>query len=155
MKDLDPYLHGPIFEPIRRDPQMFAADGPIVLTLEEAPIPTVRDRGLLVRNAYSLVSSGTERSKIELARSNLFEKARQRPDQVRHVLNNLRQEGFLPTYQKVMTRLDTPITLGYCSAGVVIEVGEGVQEFHAGDRVACAGEGYACHADVVCVPKDR
>jgi len=109
---------------------------------------------LLVRNSYSLISAGTERSKIELARSNLLDKARQRPDQVRQVLNNLRQEGLIPTYQKVMTRLDTPITLGYCSAGVAIEVGERAQEFKIGDRVACAGEGYACHAEVVSVPKN-
>ena len=124
------------------------------LRIEDAPPPALRSGGVLVQNAYSLISAGTERSKIELARSNLLDKARQRPDQMRQVLNNLRQEGLIPTYQKVMTRLDTPITLGYCSAGVVIEVGEEAQELRVGDRVACAGEGYACHAEVIYVPRN-
>lgn len=124
------------------------------LLVQDAPLPALIASGLLVRNSYSLISTGTERSKIELARSNLLDKARQRPDQVRQVLNNLRQEGLIPTYHKVMTRLNSLITLGYCSAGMVIEVGEGAQEFQIGDRVACAGEGYACHAEVVYVPRN-
>lgn len=123
------------------------------LRVEEVPVPALRPVGVLVRNAFSLISPGTERAQLELARASLLEKARQRPEQVRQVLRSARQEGWLTTYRKVMDRLDTPVAVGYCSAGVVLEVGREVTEFRAGDRVACAGEGHGGHAEVVYVPK--
>lgn len=123
------------------------------LRVEEAPVPALRPAGVLVRNAFSLISPGTERAQMELARASLLEKARQRPEQVRQVLRSLRQEGWLATYRKVMDRLDTPVTVGYCSAGVVLEAGGAAGEFRVGDRVACAGEGHGSHAEVVYVPR--
>lgn len=123
-----------------------------VLSVEDVPIPAVSPTGVLVRSAFSLISAGTERSKIQVARANLVEKARQRPDQVRQVLTNLTQEGVVATARKVLTRLNTPATLGYCSAGVVEDVGAEISEFKPGDRVACAGEGFACHAEWTSVP---
>jgi predicted dehydrogenase len=51
-----------------------------------------------------------------------------------------------------MKKLDAYSPLGYSSAGVVIAVGEGVTEFAIGDKVACAGVGYANHAELVAVP---
>ncbi len=123
------------------------------LSVEEVPIPALRPQGVLVRNAFSLISPGTERAMMELARAGLLEKARQRPDQVRQVLRSARQEGWLTTFRKVMDRLDTPVSVGYCSAGTVIEVGSEVTEFRLGDRVACAGEGHGAHAEVVYVPR--
>lgn len=123
------------------------------LRLEEVPVPALRPTGVLVRNAFSLISPGTERAQLELARASLLEKARQRPEQVRAVLRSARQEGWLTTYRKVMDRLDTPVAVGYCSAGVVLEVGSEAGEFRVGDRVACAGEGHGGHAEVVYVPK--
>src|SRR3954471_15517784 len=94
------------------------------LLVEEVPDPAVRPAFLLVQNAYSLVSAGTERSKVTLGQANLVQKARRRPDQVKLVLDNVRREGLLPTYKKVRTRLDTPTSLGYSSAGIVIAHGE-------------------------------
>ncbi len=123
------------------------------LSVEEVPIPALRPQGVLVRNAFSLISPGTERAMMELARASLLEKARQRPEQVRQVLRSARQEGWLTTFRKVMDRLDTPVSVGYCSAGTVIEVGSEVTEFRIGDRVACAGEGHGAHAEVVYVPR--
>jgi NADPH:quinone reductase-like Zn-dependent oxidoreductase len=123
------------------------------LSVEEVPIPALRPQGVLVRNAFSLISPGTERAMMELARASLLEKARQRPEQVRQVLRSARQEGWLTTFRKVMDRLDTPVSVGYCSAGTVIEVGSEVTEFRLGDRVACAGEGHGAHAEVVYVPR--
>ncbi|MCH8947402.1 MAG: hypothetical protein IH789_07200 [Acidobacteria bacterium] len=124
-----------------------------VLCVEEAPVPALRPVGVLVRNAYSLISPGTERAQLQLARASLLEKARQRPERLRQVVRNFRQEGWLATYRKVMDRLDTPVALGYCSAGVVEDVGREVEGIRLGDRVACAGEGHGSHADVVYVPR--
>jgi predicted dehydrogenase len=122
--------------------------------LLEVPTPRA-DRGTaLVRTAASLVSVGTERALLEFAGKSLLAKARSRPDLVRQTLDKARREGWLAAWQAVRNRLDQPLPLGYSAAGTVIEVGAGVQAFHPGDRVACAGGGYALHAEVLRVPQN-
>jgi polar amino acid transport system substrate-binding protein len=122
------------------------------LAVVEVPEPACLPGHVLVRNAFSFVSPGTERAAREVAKSSLLAKARQRPDQVKKVFERIRTEGVLATYEKVRARLEEPIPLGYSSAGVVIEAGEGVEGIYPGMRVACAGAGYANHAHVVSVP---
>jgi predicted PhzF superfamily epimerase YddE/YHI9 len=82
---------------------------------------------VVVANAASLVSAGTERYVVELARKSLLGKARQRPDQVRRVLQKIRDEGLIATARQVLAKLDEPMPLGYSSAGVVLECGRGVR----------------------------
>lgn len=65
------------------------------LKVEEVPIPTLKSGGLLVRNAYSLVSVGTEKTKVNLAQKSILGKAKARPDQVKLVLNDIKQGGLL------------------------------------------------------------
>src|SRR5919109_923114 len=124
------------------------------LKIEEVPQPALKRGGVLVKNIFSLISAGTERSTVSTGQSSLLGKAIKRPDLVDLVLHNVRRDGMINTYQKVIHRLDTPKALGYSSAGVVIEASNDVTEFQSGDRVACAGDGYACHAEVVFVPKN-
>lgn len=124
------------------------------LKIAEVPAPALKPGGVLVKNHYSLVSAGTERAVIEFAKQSLIEKARSRPDLVKQVLNKIRTDGLISTYRAAMQRLDEPLPLGYSSAGEVIEVGQGVEEFCKGDLVACGGGGYASHAEVVFVPKN-
>jgi polar amino acid transport system substrate-binding protein len=113
----------------------------------------LRPGGVLVRTAFSLISAGTERAKVEVARKNLLGKALARPDQVRQVLAAARQSGLAATYQKVRSRLDALSPLGYSLAGIVTAVGANVDGLAVGDRVACMGAGYANHAEVVFVPQ--
>jgi predicted dehydrogenase len=120
----------------------------------DVPAPQCGRGEILVRVGASLVSAGTERMVIEFAEKNIFEKALARPDLVRQVLNKATREGVLSTIQAVRQRLDTELALGYSNAGEVIEVGQGVAEFQVGDRVACAGGGYASHAEIVRVPRN-
>jgi predicted dehydrogenase/threonine dehydrogenase-like Zn-dependent dehydrogenase len=120
----------------------------------EVPIPALAPGLVLVRNHFSVVSPGTEKMAIDFARKSLLGKARSRPDLVRQVLRKLSQEGPLPTARAVMNRLDVPQPLGYSCAGVVERVGAGVGGFAPGDRVACAGAGYANHAEWVAVPEN-
>lgn len=125
-----------------------------VIEIDEVPVPTLTDQFVLVRNAASVISAGTEKTKIDMGRKNLLQKARARPDLVRQVLKKLKTEGLAKTLQTVNSRLDSPSPLGYSCAGSVIAVGGLVEGIQPGDRVACGGAGHANHADVVAVPKN-
>ncbi len=116
--------------------------------LEEVPVPLVRKGHILVQTTRSLVSIGTERMLVEFGKSNLLSKARQQPEKVKMVLDKIKSDGLMPTLEAVFNKLEQPIPLGYCQAGIVIEVGDGVSEFKVGDRVATNGS----HAEYVCVP---
>src|SRR5207248_2907180 len=102
----------------------------------------------------SAISAGTERAKLEKAEKSLLGKALARPDLVRQVIDFARREGVRAAYQRVQTRLNTLCPLGYSCAGTVIAVGEGVDEFQSGDRVACGGGGYANHSEINFVPRN-
>jgi predicted dehydrogenase/threonine dehydrogenase-like Zn-dependent dehydrogenase len=122
------------------------------ISVDELPVPKLRPGHVLVRNAFSLISAGTERTSVETAQASMVQKARMRPDLVRQVIDNFRREGLVATYNKVRDRLDNYKDLGYSSAGVVVE--SGVSDIKVGDRVACAGVGYAAHAEIVSIPRN-
>jgi predicted dehydrogenase/threonine dehydrogenase-like Zn-dependent dehydrogenase len=123
------------------------------IEVAEVPAPRALPGCVLVRIAASLVSAGTERASSDFAAKSLLQKARSRPDLVREVMNKIRRDGVLSAVSAVRSRLDQPAALGYSSAGTVIEVGEGITDLRAGDRVACAGAGFAVHAEFACVPR--
>lgn len=122
------------------------------LSLLSVPVPACRPGGVVVRTAYSLISAGTELMKVSESKLSLVGKARARPDQVRKVLQSVRQQGLRATYQKVMNRLDSYTPLGYSLSGIVVEVGDGAEEFQVGQPVACAGNQFAFHAEYNWVP---
>ncbi len=123
-------------------------------TVEDIPIPAPRAGMALVRTAASLVSAGTERMLVEFAEKSLLGKARSRPDLAKQVLDKARREGLLTTVAAAFNRLDQPMALGYSSAGVIVSLGSGMEGFKAGQRVACAGGGYAVHAEYALVPRN-
>ncbi|MCK4428350.1 MAG: zinc-binding dehydrogenase, partial [candidate division Zixibacteria bacterium] len=122
------------------------------LKVEEVPHPILTPKGVLVRNEYSLISKGTERMKVDFARKSMVAKAKSRPDLVKQVLKNVKKEGWGTTFRKVMNKLESSAPLGYSSASEVMAVGELVEGIEVGDKVACAGAGYANHAEIVSVP---
>ncbi|QQS44834.1 MAG: bi-domain-containing oxidoreductase [Acidobacteriota bacterium] len=124
------------------------------LKVDEVPETICKRGGILVTNVASLISAGTEKMAVGLARKSLAGKARERPDLVRQVLDKLKRDGLMNTIQTVRARLDAPLALGYSCAGIVREVGAGADEFCVGDRVACAGMNYASHAETVFIPKN-
>ena len=123
-------------------------------SVAEVPIPSPKPGTALIRTAASLVSAGTERMVVEFAEKSLIGKARSRPDLVKQVLDKARREGLLTTVDAAFNRLDQPMPLGYSSAGTILALGQGVEGFKVGDRVACAGGGYAVHAEYAVVPKN-
>ncbi len=124
------------------------------LGIYEVPPPICKDEGVLIETTASLVSAGTEKMILDLAKKSLLGKAKARPDLVKQVINKMKKEGIKNTIKKVLTKLDTPIPLGYSCAGKIIEIGKKVKGVRIGDRVACGGAGYATHAEINYVPKN-
>lgn len=124
------------------------------MAVEEVPVPLLGPGMILVRNRYSLVSPGTEGTTVKSARKSLLAKAKERPKEAKAVLEMFRRQGAVATYRAVMKKLDAYSPLGYSCAGEAIAIGEGVEGFAVGDLVACAGVGYANHAEIVAVPKN-
>jgi predicted dehydrogenase/threonine dehydrogenase-like Zn-dependent dehydrogenase len=122
--------------------------------VEEIPMPTPQAGQALVQVAASLVSAGTERMVVAFAEKSLVGKARARPDLVRQVLDKVRREGLASTLQATFNRLDQPMALGYSSAGTIVALGAAMDGFKVGQRVACAGGGYAVHAEYNVVPRN-
>jgi len=125
-------------------------DGSIQLV--DVPPPAIAGPGVIVRTTASVVSAGTERLIAEFAGKSLIGKARARPDLVKQVREKLRRDGLRATLQAVFARLDKPLPLGYSAAGRVIDSSD-AGDLRAGDRVACAGATYACHAEIIFVPR--
>ena len=124
------------------------------LGLFDAPPPLCESTGVLLNTTASLVSAGTEKMIVDIAKKSLVGKAKARPDLVKQVIDKMKQEGIKNTLEKVFTKLDTPIPLGYSCAGRVIEVGSGVSGVSVGDRIACGGAGYANHSEINFIPKN-
>ena len=120
----------------------------------EVPVPALQKGRVLVRTVASLISAGTERAAVELVSKGLVQEARQRPDLVKAVVAKVKNEGLLNTFASVRDKMAASQALGYSAAGIVAAVAEDVSEFQVGDRVACAGVGFASHAEVLSVPKN-
>ncbi|MBZ4017938.1 bi-domain-containing oxidoreductase [Streptomyces purpurogeneiscleroticus] len=124
------------------------------LALLDVPVPGCKPGGVLVRTAYSLISTGTELMKVSEAGMSMLGKARSRPDQVAKVMQSVATNGVPATYRKVMGKLDSYTPLGYSLCGVVEQVGAGIDDVKVGDLVACAGNEHALHAELNWVPKN-
>ena len=124
------------------------------LWLAEVPAPQCTPGGVVIRTRFSVISAGTERMLLELAKKSLLAKARARPDLVKRVVAKTRVEGVGPALRKALAKLDEPVCLGYSASGDVVEAGAEAGGFRPGDRVAVGGGGYATHAEFNFVPRN-
>jgi len=124
------------------------------LDVEEVVIPQISDGYVLVKNMFSLVSAGTEKTTVETAKASLLGKALKRPDLVKQVLDSIKRYGFIDTFKKVKTKLETKRALGYSSCGVIVDSKSINKNLLKGDRVSCAGGGFAVHAEYIKVPEN-
>jgi predicted dehydrogenase/NADPH:quinone reductase-like Zn-dependent oxidoreductase len=124
------------------------------LFLADIPVPVLSGSGAVIRNYFSLISAGTERTKIETGQKSLLAKAKSRPDLVKKVLDSVKAEGITSTIKNVFNKLEEFSPLGYSSCGEVIEVTSDIQDVKIGDLAACGGAGFANHAEYVFIPKN-
>lgn len=123
------------------------------LSVMEVPEPNHYNGSILVKTHNSLISAGTERSTVKVAKASLLGKAIQRPDLVKQVIGNFKKEGISATLEKIKTKLDSLAALGYSSSGTILSSLDTDGKFSPGQRVACAGQNYASHAEIVNIPQ--
>ena len=132
--------------------RVFVRKGQVLV--EDVPAPIVHPGTVLVRNEFSCISTGTELSGLRSSSMPLWQRALKEPHNLRKGLEMMKRKGFSETMQFVKAKVEDGTSVGYSCSGVVAEVGEGVSDLFPGDPVACAGAGYASHAEVVCVPRN-
>jgi NADPH:quinone reductase-like Zn-dependent oxidoreductase len=125
------------------------------VTVDEVPVPQPEAGQVLVRVAWSCVSPGTELvTAASTSASHMLGRLRRDPAPIRKAISTFRDRGLRGIAVKAQERLTFGIPTGYSCAGVVLEADSRVPGFAPGDRVACAGAGYANHAEVVSVPRN-
>lgn len=117
--------------------------------LYDQPMPTIKENMVLVESLYTVVSAGTERGLASFGGKNLIQKALERPDQVKKVLEKLSTDGIVTTMESAFNKLAEPMPMGYSGVGRVISCGRGVTEVQAGDLVAMVGTAYHCEINRV------
>jgi predicted dehydrogenase len=124
------------------------------ILVSDVPAPNPGEKQVLVEVAYSFISTGTEIAGVKSSTAGLISKIKDHPDRIRQVLEMVRVNGIKKTLARVQSKLDTQQPLGYSCSGRVIAVGKRIQDIAVGDYVACAGQGYASHAEVISVPRN-
>ena len=122
--------------------------------LEDVPAPMIEPGTVLIRMDHSCISIGTEMSGVKSTGLPLWKRALRQPQHVKKMVDMVLADGLNTARKLVQERLSVELPTGYSGAGVVVEVGAGVDEFAPGDRVACAGAQCAYHAEIVRVPKN-
>ncbi len=122
-------------------------DGSVKLI--DQPMPTVKEHMVLVESLYTVVSAGTERGLASFGGKNLVQKAIERPDQVKKVLEKLSTDGIVTTMESAFHKLAEPMPMGYSGVGRVLACGAGVTEVQKGDLVAMVGTAYHCEINRV------
>lgn len=126
------------------------------ILVEEVPPPVIQDGGILVKTGYSLISSGTESTRAKVENS-LVGKVTHGPELVKKVTQHIMSDGLKETAILIKNRLKPPLQLnptGYSAAGIVLETGKAITDIEVGERVACAGGGYASHAEIIYTPRN-
>jgi len=124
----------------------------------DVPAPHCKETEVLVRSAFSLISTGTETWTLESTRpigaGEIMGDSSRLKKAAGLATNVLRKEGVGGLVDYVKSVRSPEVALGYSLSGTVVRMGRSVTDIVVGGRVACAGEGYACHAEYVAVPRN-
>jgi predicted dehydrogenase/threonine dehydrogenase-like Zn-dependent dehydrogenase len=124
------------------------------VSTERVPAPRVSSHSILVRTSFSCVSSGTEMAGVRGSAEPLWRRSLAQPQKAVAALQAALRNGVTEVAREIAWRGNLPMATGYSASGVVVGVGAAVQGFAVGDQVACAGAGFANHADYVSVPQN-
>ena len=122
--------------------------------VSDVPAPSIEAGAVLVRLDYSCISAGTELSGIRSSGQPLWMRALEQPERVRQVVDLVGKQGLSATRKMVERKVSQETPTGYSAAGTIIEVGTGISDLLVGQRVACAGNQYAFHAEIIRVPRN-
>ena len=122
--------------------------------VEEVPTPQVEPGTILVRTDHSCISVGTEMSGIRSSGLPLWKRAIRQPENVKTVLQMAATQGIGHARRVVQGQLSAGNPTGYSAAGIILEVGKGIDDLHPGNRVACGGAQCAYHAEIIRVPRN-
>lgn len=128
------------------------AGTPIVI---DVPAPEAIPGHVLISVSASCISTGTELTAVSRQHNSLLKRALANPYRAMTIATDTARKGMGAIWKKVFSELTTDFnTIGYSIAGVVIDVGGGVESFPLGSRVAASGFGFANHAEYVAVPRN-
>ncbi|MGV7224037.1 MAG: Gfo/Idh/MocA family oxidoreductase [Nitrospinales bacterium] len=114
--------------------------------VHEVDAPFCGDKDVLISVRASLISTGTETAGYDSG--SMFSRGIRNPSVIKSVVNSVKEQGYYSTYKKIKAKKNELVMRGYSGAGIVVGVGNNVQGFSIGDRVAYAG---APHAEFVTV----
>lgn len=122
--------------------------------VEEVPVPAIESGEVLVRVKSSCLSVGTEMSGLRSSGVPLWRRAINQPEKVVATARMALEKGVKRTWAVVDEKRNQANPTGYSAAGVVVDVGNDIKDIVVGDRLACAGGGYAVHAEYIRVPRN-
>src|SRR5215471_2049759 len=116
------------------------------IVVQEVPDPVAPPHHVLIRPAYSLISSGTETASIH--QEGVLREVAGNPSHLRKIWDVMKVNGPARTLAEVRAKFSEYAVLGYSGAGIVIEKHPTVRDLETGDRVAYGGEGTG-HGEVI------
>jgi len=128
------------------------------IKVEDVPVPGISEKELLVKVYYSLISTGTETANLKNKQLSIIEKLRTNFEKIDKFKKKIDEEGFIAAIDKIKSKVHSSIhdlkldPFGYSVAGKIVSVGNLVRNFHVGDKVACAGSGFATHSEFTRIP---
>ncbi|MCX5713461.1 MAG: zinc-binding alcohol dehydrogenase [Candidatus Omnitrophica bacterium] len=122
------------------------------ISKEDVPLPKVARGTILVKVMYSCISTGTEIAALKATGGSLFRMALEQPGNIAKGLQLIKEKGIFSVAKNIKEKISDGSPVGYSVSGIVLDTGESVKDFTRGERVACAGTGYANHAEYVEVP---
>lgn len=121
------------------------------IVVETVPDPVAGPGKVLIRNFYSLISSGTESASIH--QHGILKAVADNPSHLRTVWNVLSVNGPVGTFAELKARFSAYAVLGYSGAGIIVAKHPMVQDLELGQRVAYGGEGTG-HGETISVSRN-